>query len=70
MVKKYLDLKINLKCYTIITKHNRRGVSMKNVSLLWRKVQRPVLLSLVLIYLVVVWTGLYWISKGIWILFK
>ena len=41
---------------------------MRSTSLLWRKVERPVLLLLVLICSLAVWGGLYWIFRGILIL--
>jgi hypothetical protein len=43
---------------------------MKSVSLLWQKVQRPVLLAFVFIYLLTAWTSLYWIYKGVLILVR
>jgi len=49
-----------------MNKHNSRVVSVKSVSLFWKKSQRPVLLVLVFIFLLLAWTGFYKFTKVTW----
>lgn len=49
-----------------MNKHNSRVVSVKSVSLFWKKSQRPVLLVLVFIFLLLAWTWLYKFTKVTW----
>jgi hypothetical protein len=47
----------------MVFQHNSRGVSVKRILQVWGRVERPLLLLLVFVFLFAAWAGMYKFTK-------